>query len=81
MLMYAKAHSIKKKEKKSMKSMSVEEMKLISAGGTYTLNCEQPGCNYSVSTTYVDPLLSYAVAKMLCEQRMKEHMMNVHILG
>ena len=53
-----------------------KEARTVFAGATYEATC--PYCGMVFGTTYWPLLISEAVAKILCEGRLRNHIIEVH---
>lgn len=56
--------------------MNEKEMQDINGGATYTATCSHCGMTFGAS--YLPMLLSQAMAKVLCEGRLRNHITEVH---
>lgn len=62
-----------------MKRMSTEEMEQTYAGGgTYKASCTLCSTYYTAAYTGAYGGLSWSTAKVLCEGKLKNHMIEVH---
>lgn len=62
-----------------MKTMNTMEMKDVYAGsGTYVATCTMCPQQYSTSYIGVYGGLSWSTAKVLCEGKLRNHMIEVH---
>lgn len=59
-----------------METVSRKEMQSISAGATYSASC--PYCGKTFKTTYWPLLVSKATAKVICEGKLHNHIIDVH---
>lgn len=59
-----------------MEVLSKKEMQGINAGATYSVTC--PYCGDTFSTTYWPLLVSQATAKVICEGKLHNHIIEVH---
>ena len=51
-------------------------MQNVNAGATYSTSC--PYCGQTFSTTYWPLLVSQATAKVICEGKLHNHIIEVH---
>ena len=62
-----------------MKEVNVEEMKqIVAGGGTYKASCTMCNQYYTASYTGAYGGLSWSTAKVLCEGKLRNHVIEVH---
>ena len=59
-----------------MEVVNINEMKAIKGGAKYSVSC--PYCGEIFSTTYWPLLVSQATAKVVCEGKLHNHILEEH---